>query len=86
MNNANLAILASIGLALVVIGIVLSFGSLITDNVQDEITDNTSTAYNVTVDTLDALAQLSGWLGLIVLVLIGAFIIMILRGAFGGIM
>lgn len=79
--------LGNLGLAIVVVAIILAFGALIVSNVQTDVeleTSNTSTAYNATVEGLSAIEDISGWLGLIVIVTIGAFIIYILRRSFGG--
>lgn len=85
MAKMGISSLATVGTAFVVIAIVLGFGALILANVQTEIeteTSNTSVSYNATVDGLDAVGDLSGWLPMIALVIIGVFVIGLMK-AFG---
>ena len=63
-----------LGVLIVVGGILLSFGALITDNIQDEFTVNT-VAYNITVDALDAQAEVGSWMP--TLALLGVAIVII---------
>lgn len=80
MNN-----LASFALGFGVVVVVLAFVALITQNVQSAIenaSSNTSTAYNIATQGLNALNNFGGWLVLIVLVGIASIILGLLV-AFG---
>ena len=65
-------------LPLIVVGIALSIGMLVIVDVKEEITNvnvDNSTAYNATKETEEAIADIPGWLPIIVLVLIGMVLI-----------
>jgi len=86
-NKGQIDALQPLIIALVVIGIVLVVGFLIFAEVQDQIVDiddvteaaaNTSTwsyGYNASQDITNAMADIPGWLPIIVVVVIGALLI-----------
>ena len=84
-NKGQISALQPLIVALVVIGIVLVVGFLIFAKVQDQIVSidsvnesNTSTfsyGYNASQDVTNAMADVPGWLPIIVVVVIGALLI-----------
>ena len=79
--------LAGFAITFVVVGLLLSFGALIVQEVQTEVVatagDDTH-AGNATNETLDALDELAGWLPLIAIVLAAVIIIALLIRGFSG--
>jgi len=67
--------LAGLAVVFVVIAIILSFGSTILDSLQDNYSDDNSTAYNATQDGLESLGEFSSWLPTLALIIIAAVII-----------
>ncbi len=75
---------APVAIAFVLVGVVLSVGADILDNVDDSFTANTTAAVSVGNATL-GIAELSEWLPIIGLVVAAGLVIGILFGAFSGI-
>ena len=65
-------------MTVLIVAILVAAAALILENFQDEMTEN-STAYNATGDGLDAVGDISGWLSIIVIIVIAVFIIYLVR-------
>lgn len=80
--------LMGLGLSVVLLVLIVAAGAMVTAEFQDQIEagDNNTEAWEATQDGLDALSDLSGWIGLIVLVVIASVIIgyLIASFSFGG--
>ena len=83
-NKGQLDALQPLIVALVVIGIVLVVGFLIFAEVRDQVweidgltaaVNDTSYGYNATMEVTDAMADIPGWLPIIIVVVIGALLI-----------
>lgn len=72
----------AIVLTLVVIGIILSIGAEITDDVKSDMTSG-STAEAAAANATEGIGELSSWMPLIGLVIAAAIIIGLVIGAFG---
>lgn len=81
---AGVSTLVSLGIVLVVYGIVTSFGADVVSDVQDDFTAN-SYEYNISNDALEGIATTSEKLPTISSVAVAAIIIGIILTAFGGI-
>jgi len=79
----NIWMLVPIALAVIVFGLVLTYGADITQDIHDDQTED-SYAYNASAETLDAQNTMAEKQGTIVNVIIAAVIIGILLAAFGG--
>jgi len=82
----DLRALAGLGITFVVVAIVLSFGSTIVQDIQDDYNYDNSTAYNATEKGLEGLAEFADWLPTLALIVVAAIIIGIIVRyfAFGG--
>lgn len=70
-------------IGLVIVSVVLGFGALIVDDIQDEIADqsgNTSIAFNVTQEGLNGLDTLGGFLPVIAIVIAAVIVLGIVIG------
>ena len=63
-----------LSLILVIVGITVTLGLLVLSNMQDTLTAD-SAAYNATSDGISGLAELSGWLPIIALVIAAGIVI-----------
>lgn len=82
--------LKDIVLSFAIVGMVIAFTLLVLSEVQEKVYDagggglvgNLTEAYNATGDTIDAVAEFPGWLGLLAIVIIAAIILGVLISAF----
>lgn len=81
---AGVSTLISLGIVLVVYGIVTSFGADVVSDVQDDFTEN-SVEYNISADALEGISTTSEKLPTISSVAVAAIIIGIILTAFGGV-
>jgi hypothetical protein len=81
---AGVSTLISLGVVLVVYGIVTSFGADIVGDIQDDFVEN-STQYDIAGDALDGISTTSEKLPTISSVAVAAIIIGIILSAFGGV-
>jgi len=65
-------------MTVLIVAILAAAAALILENFQDEM-DTNSDAYNATGDGLDAVGDITGWLGIIVIIVIAVFIIYLVR-------
>lgn len=65
-------------MTVLIVAILAAAAALILENFQDEMTEN-GTAYNATGDGLAAVGDVTGWLGIIVIIVIAVFIIYLVR-------
>ena len=65
-------------MTVLIVAILAAAAALILENFQDEM-DANSDAYNATGDGLDAVGDITGWLGIIVIIVIAVFIIYLVR-------
>jgi len=78
----TLALLISAGLVLVILGIVLSIGAQITQDVRDDM-DSSSTAYSAANNATVAIGELAEWQSTISTVIAAVVIIGLLMSGFG---
>lgn len=69
-KKGQLGTLQSVIITLVVVGIILGIGFLVLEEFRDNIDDNTSEAWQGVNDTIDAMAKIPTWLGIIVILAI----------------
>ena len=77
--------LGTAAMTIIFIGVLISVGLMVMDKVQTNVGDESGTdsaAYNATTKTIDAVADLPGWLGIIVIVLAGSVVICSLMAYF----
>ena len=65
-------------MTVLIVAILAAAAALILENFKDEMTEN-GTAYNATDEGLDAVGDITGWLGIIVIIVIAVFIIYLVR-------
>lgn len=81
----NIANLWQVGLAIVLLIVVLGMGALFLIKMNATGADEGSTAFfDIIDDGIDALKDVAGWLGLIILAMVGGLAIGIFVGSFGG--
>jgi len=76
--------LAPLAIVFVVLAITVSMGSLVLSEVNNSVDTNEDTVYQTINDGINALADFSGWFGVLVVVVIAAIIIGIVMRYFGG--
>jgi len=79
---ANISALLPLVLTIVVVGLLIVYTADITQDIQDDITSNTSGSYNATVNMLDAQENISSKLGTIGQIGVVVVIIGLLIGGF----
>ncbi len=84
MDKAQVAGLGRDVLGLVFVIIIIVLGALIIQGFQDNITDNTSAAFNSTVDGLAAMTTVSGFMTTLGLVVVIGLILFVVLRVFGG--
>lgn len=78
--------LSSLFLGFAVLVIIVAVAGLIGSNVLNQVgttSGNTSTPYKMVNTTVESMNQMSQWLPIIVVVLIGAFLVRLVMGSFG---
>ena len=80
--NKTLAMLITAGLTLVIIGVILSVGAEITDDVGNDMEEN-STAWTAARNSTLAISSLAEWQGTIATVIAAVVIIGLLLAGFG---
>jgi sugar phosphate permease len=88
---ATIGELPSLVISVVIIGVIAAIGLVLMTSVKDEIaatgnatTNPTGYLINASVDEgVSAVSDVPGWLGIIVIVIMGALIIRLLMGSFG---
>jgi NADH:ubiquinone oxidoreductase subunit 5 (subunit L)/multisubunit Na+/H+ antiporter MnhA subunit len=76
--------LPSLVLTVVIIAVISAIGLYILDTTKTELGSPTA-AVNTSIDEgIGAVADIPGWLGIVVIVIMGALIIRLLMGSFGG--
>jgi len=73
-GNINFGILSGAALSLVVLALLVGFGLMILEEVAENM-DNTSTAYTAVGTIIDGIATIPDWVGILVVVLMGTFIL-----------
>jgi hypothetical protein len=72
-------------MTVLIVAILAAAAALILENFQGEMTTD-GVAYNATTDGLNAVGDITGWLGIVVIIVIAVFIIYLVRqlGGAGG--
>ena len=65
-------------MTVLIVAILAAAAALILENFKDEMTAN-GTAYNATLEGEEAIGDITGWLGIIVIIVIAVFIIYLVR-------
>jgi len=79
---AKIAELPGLALTLVIIAAVMGVGALVLDKLYNQV--NSSNAQSIISQGQSAVSDMSGWLGTIVVVIMGAIVIKVLVEAFRG--
>lgn len=82
--TSSIADLPGMVLAIVVISVSAAIGATILDKTKTEISSTSSTVNSTIEDGVSAMGDITSWLGVVVIVVMGAIIIKLLFEAFGG--
>lgn len=82
--TSSIADLPGMVLAIVVISVSAAIGATILDKTKTEISSSSSVVNATIEDGVSAMGDITSWLGVVVIVVMGAIIIKLLFEAFGG--
>ena len=83
-GEIGLGQLGGVALAVVITVVLIAMGSLLLNGMQEQ-TDNTTDAYTIIGQGIDALSVFGDWIGLIVLIVVMVVVIVIIVKSLGGV-